>query len=136
MLIRVISRPAASTLPRGRPCWGQERPRVFFPVFGAGEADLLDLLVGPVIPAVDLAVLVRINIDTHRARPVHVAPRINRAVSVGVVLEELQLAGFRVVHGLDSLRPHPPLAPGRDDRRKNDTNQQRLTSESWVFGQN
>src|SRR6186713_159729 len=44
-------------------CRARERPGVLFPVLGAREADFLDLLVGPVIlPAVDLAVLVGIDI--------------------------------------------------------------------------
>jgi hypothetical protein len=112
-----------------RACRAGERPRVLFAVLGSRETDFLDLLIDPVVlPAVDLAVFVGIDIDTHGARAVHVTPRINRAISVRVVLEKLELPGFGVVHGLDALRSYPPLATCRDDRDKNDTNQHRVTA--------
>src|SRR5262249_37523490 len=79
-------------------------PRIFLPVVLAREADLLDLLVGVVVlPAIDLSVLVFVNFDTDDARAVHVAPGVDDAVAVGVVLQELQATGRFVVFGRDSL---------------------------------
>ena len=51
-----------------------------------------------------------------------------RPISVGVVFEELEFAGFGVVDRLDALRPGSALAPCGDSTDKNDTAQQRLAA--------
>src|SRR4029079_9999673 len=71
---------------------------------GARETDLFELLtVAVVLPAVDGTVLVLVDFDPDDACAVHVAPGVDLAVAVRVVLEERQLAGLLVVLRGDAL---------------------------------
>src|SRR5262249_62023855 len=79
------------------------RPGVRLAVVGARGANLLELLIGSVVlPPVDRAVLVLVDLDADDARAVHVAPGVDRAVAVRVVLQERQLPGGLVVLGRDT----------------------------------
>ena len=74
------------------------RPRVFLAVVRPGEADLLELLIGPVVlPAIDFAVFVLVDLDPEDAGAVHVAHRVDLAVAVRVVFQNLKAAGDLVV---------------------------------------
>ena len=90
--------------PRDRSVGRRIGPAVFFAAVGPREANLLELLpVVVILPAVDLAVPVLIDLDPHDPRAVHVAPGIHLAGTLRVVLEELQLAGRLVILGRDPL---------------------------------
>src|SRR5256885_17260169 len=99
------------------------RPGVLLAVVGAREADLFEFLSAAVVlPAVDRAVLVLVDFDTDDAGAVHVAPGVDLAVAVRVVLQERQFSRFPVVLRSDSL---PCLvafavARGREQRRRSD----------------
>src|SRR5262249_16467200 len=73
--------------PLDRTVGARIRPGVRLAVVGARGADLLELLIGAVVlPAIDPAILVLVDLDADDARAVHVAPGVDRAVAVRVVL--------------------------------------------------
>ena len=80
------------------------RPRVLHAIVGPRQADPFQLprrIV--VLPALDLPVLVLVDLDPEHPRPVHVADGVDLAVAVRVVLELPQAPGVRIVDGLDVL---------------------------------
>jgi len=82
----------------------EKGPRVLDTVICPRKSNLLDLLPGTVVlPAIDLAIPVSIDLDSNYPGSVHVADRIELPVSVGVVLQRLELPGFHVVRGLDPV---------------------------------
>src|SRR6185295_15620943 len=80
------------------------RPGVFLAVVRAREADLLELLtVAVVLPPVDGPVLVLVDLNPDDACAVHVAPGVDLAVTVRVVLQERKFSGLLVVLRSDTL---------------------------------
>jgi hypothetical protein len=78
-----------------------ERLRVHHAVVLRREADLFELAVRPVeVPALNLAVLVEVELHAEDPGPVHVADGVVFPIVVGVELEAAQAAGLRVVVGL------------------------------------
>src|SRR5581483_6342727 len=74
------------------------RPRVFLAVIRPREADLLELAIRRVVlPPVDATVFILVDVDPDNTGAVHVAPGVDGAVVIRVVLQQGQLAGFVVV---------------------------------------
>src|ERR1051325_239675 len=75
-----------------------ERTRIEDPVVEAGEADALHLpLAVVVVPAIDLAVLVEIELDAIEAGPVEDRDRVPLAVVIDIRGETLEMSRARVV---------------------------------------
>src|SRR5204862_2530168 len=75
-----------------------ERPRIEDPVVEAGEADALHLpLAVVVVPPVDLAVLVEIELDAIEAGPVEDRDRVALAVVIDIRGETREMSRARVV---------------------------------------
>ena len=85
------------------------RPRVHLAVVQPRQADLQELLIGSVIfPPIDLPVFVLVDFNSNHAGAVHVAPRVENAVVVGVIFQQRQPARLLVVDGFNA-----PLRFGR-----------------------
>src|SRR6185295_1143884 len=72
------------------------RPGVFDTVSSKRDADFFEALIAVVVlPAVDLAVPVAIDFDANDTGAVHVAPRIDLSITVGIVFQQAKDAGLR-----------------------------------------
>src|SRR5262249_1115662 len=101
--------------PLDRSISGGIGPCVRFAVVRLREPNLLELRIGGVVlPAVDRAVLVLVDLDTDDTHAVHVAPGVYDAVAVRVVLEQRQSAGRLVVFGRDPFAGLGPVGIARD----------------------
>src|SRR6185436_9464523 len=117
----------------------RERPGVLDAILRAGEADLFKLLTRPVVlPAIDSAVFVLVDLNPENPGALHVAEGVELAVAVGVVAQELEPARLLVVRGLYLLCGRRlPAARGNAERHsanaQKDEPQCRLLTQNRVF---